>query len=236
MFLAETIFGILEKEGHTSNSLDVENEISNVADHIVIILESESSFCELGAFASSSLLRNKLIVINDSQYKKSTSFINTGPIKAIEEIKSKDRKILYYKMNEDGRYHGDGIGYVYNDLFNLLFKKPKIKRSRVEECDPSKYFTKDSLRFIHDLIYFSGPIYSSELAILVENLFGKVSRSRLNNHIAMLCAINEISQTSKKAYKSNVNKHYFEYDQFDVFGILASFKCLYMRYDYERLL
>ena len=62
-FLAESIFQILEAEGHKSNLLDIENDLSAFSDFVVVILESESAFCELGAFATHAELRKKLIVI-----------------------------------------------------------------------------------------------------------------------------------------------------------------------------
>ena len=90
-FLAEKMFNTLQKEGHKGNILDVEHLISGFSDYILIILESNSAFAELGAF-SHNTLRDKLIVINDLKFKDEESFINLGPIKAIEE--KQERKEL----------------------------------------------------------------------------------------------------------------------------------------------
>ena len=59
----------------------------------------KTPFCELGAFSINKELRKKLIVINDYNYRKSGSFINLGPIKAISEI-ADGKQILYYKMDQ----------------------------------------------------------------------------------------------------------------------------------------
>jgi len=122
-FLAEVIFDILAAEGHKENILDVESELSDLADKIIIILESESAFCELGAFASFRKLRDKIIVINDEEHRDSKSFINKGPIEAIKEI-SQNKKILLYRMDKDGREKGDGIGDIFSDLYKILYKEP----------------------------------------------------------------------------------------------------------------
>ena len=89
------MFLTLQKEGHKGNILDVEHDISEFADHIIIILESPSAFAELGAFAHAKL-RNKLIIINDKKYESENSFINLGPIKAIRECTG-DLSVINYK-------------------------------------------------------------------------------------------------------------------------------------------
>lgn len=108
---AEGVFNELTKLGHGMNSLDLEHEISAIADRILIVLESPSAFCELGAFAHKTL-REKLIIVNDSQFEGSKSFIDTGPLAAARECKS---PILWYPMAKDGVWKTDGIGAVSAD-------------------------------------------------------------------------------------------------------------------------
>ena len=134
----------LKYEGHKGNILDVENLISDFSDYILIILESPSAFTELGAF-SHDKLRSKLVVINDLDFKKEESFINLGPIKAIEE-KSGQERIIYYKMSNDGVRNRDAIGDTFHQIYEL-FKDPiKSKREAVglENLNPSKQFDKKS--------------------------------------------------------------------------------------------
>lgn len=127
--LAERMFFTLQKEGEKGNILDVENNISKVADHIIIILESPSAFAELGAFTHTSL-REKLIVINDKKYEYENSFINLGPIKAIKELPEGKQNIIHYKMRVDGIDRPDAIGEVFEPLFDLLKPKAPSKRKR----------------------------------------------------------------------------------------------------------
>ncbi len=233
-FLAESIFTILKAEGHKSNLLDIENELSKFSDFVVVILESESSFCELGAFALHEDLRKKLIVINDYNYKESTSFINLGPIKAISEI-TNGKNVLYYKMDKDGKENGDSIGDVFLNLHNLIQKKPKYRRKRVDECNPNNVFSKDSLRFIHDLVYFTNPISSVELSRIIKILFSKSHEPKLQKHLALLCATEQIRITKDKLYYSLFNRSYFEYDTYDIYNLIAAFRNLYFRYDSARI-
>jgi len=233
-FLAESIFTVLEAEGHKTNLLDIENDLSNFADFVIVVLESESAFCELGAFAIHKELRKKLIVINDYNFRKSESFINLGPVKAISEI-TDGKHILYYKMDKDGKFHGDSIGDVFSSLYTLLHKEPKARRDRVVECDPNLVFTKDSLRFIHDLVYFASPISLPELSRVIKILFSKSKENQLQKHLGLLCATGQIKRTENKLYVSLFDRPFFEYAPYDIYSLIASFKNLYFRYDSNRI-
>lgn len=234
-FLAESIFDVLKAEGQEDNILDVEKELSELADHVIVVLESESAFCELGAFAANPNLRGKIIVVNDINYKDEDSFINLGPIKAINE-QSKGKNILYYKMLNEGKISGDGIGHVYNDLHAILHKEPDKRRTRIKACDPNIYFNKDTVRFVHDIIYFTSPINFGEVSILIKILFSASKRNKINNHLGLLCSIKQIIRTDNGYFKSLLDRPFFEYDGlFDFHDMMASFKNLYYRYDRARL-
>lgn len=233
-FLAESIFKILEAEGHKANLLDIENDLSAFSDFVIVVLESESSFCELGAFATHKELRKKLIVINDLNHKESQSFINLGPVEAVKEISSGNH-ILYYKMEIDGKNRGDGIGEVFNKLHGLIHKKPQKRRTRVQQYDPNENFSKDSLRFVHDLIYISSPVSLPELSRIIKVVFSSSKERQLQKHLGLLCATEQIERTSKGLYLSLYNQPFFEYELNDITNLIASFKNMYFRYDRQRL-
>lgn len=234
-FLAESIFNVLKKEQDKSNLLDIENELSEFSDFVIIILESESAFCELGAFSTHTEIRKKLIVINDTKHMESKSFINLGPVQAVQEGASKEN-IIYYKMEDNGKFDGDGIGNVFSLLYKLIHKEPKKNRHRANGYNPNINLTKDSLRFLHDLIYFSGPIHFYEISRINKVLFSAANDNKLRSHIALLSSINQIITTEKGLYKSKNNKPYFQYDKINLQFLMSSFKNMYFRYDKKRLL
>ena len=57
----------VESANDGRNLLDIENIIGAYADSIIIILESPSTFAELGAFANNPELVKKILVINEKQ-------------------------------------------------------------------------------------------------------------------------------------------------------------------------
>ncbi|EKO1463735.1 retron St85 family effector protein, partial [Salmonella enterica] len=156
-FLAELVFKELSKDEEDSSSdnlLDIEADLSKLADHIIIVLESFSSFTELGAFAYSKQLRKKLIIINNTKFINEKSFINMGPIKAITQQSQQSGYFLHYKMAEGNESieRSDGIGQIFNPLYDILSRNDRaIARTlKKEDLDPSNNFNKDSVRFIHD--------------------------------------------------------------------------------------
>lgn len=181
---AELVFNELMKIGSTKNALDLEHEISAIADKIVIVLESESAFCELGAFAHEAL-RRKLIVINSSRFRGSESFINTGPIAAMGEVKS---PVLWYPMSPMGHITLDGIGAIFHDLKVAL--KPKgTKGSTIGDRDISDFqHDKISLYFVHDLVLFTGPLSHKELIEVLIVTFGSKPYNLLSHLLSVLRA------------------------------------------------
>jgi len=239
IFIAEAVFDVLMKEGHKENVLDIEEELTKFADEIIILLESNSAFCELGAFSSKSL-RKKIIVINDEKYKNKDSFINIGPIKAIKE-KAGDKKIIYYKMTEASTSRVDSIGDTFFNLEETLKSISPVHPEIItlDICNPNKSFEKDTVRFIHDLIFFTGPIMYRELIKIMEILYGDNDYSRLRECLGLLTALNLISlkePSDRKGcyYFSKVSKTLLDY-RFDTNIIIASFRNAYQRYDLSRL-
>lgn len=232
-FLAEGMFPILQKEGHKDNILDIEHEISEFADHILIVLESPSSFAELGAF-SHEKLRKKLIIINDSKYLTTSSFINLGPLKAIEEASGK-KNIISYQMKDDGVHRRDAIGDVYAPLYELLKERIEGKASAIDldQCNPAKKFDKYSAMFIHDLIYFTGPINHKELIQILIQLFGDED-FKLKQHVAILVAFGTILRNESTFFKSTIGKTFYDY-RFDINKLISTFRNYTLKFFPERI-
>lgn len=231
-FLAEEIFKALII--NSDNLLDIEKDLLDFADFVIIVLESESTFCELGAFTYNSNLREKIIVINNERYKKSPSFINLGPINSIHT--KKPHHILNYKMKDDGRFTGDRIADIFPNLFSLLNqKKIRFKSDAITEFNPGLFFNKDSAMFLSDLIYLLSPIDFYELDVINKFLFGKSKDTILSRNIGILKATSYIStDKNSKYYSSLANKTFFEYKKYDIINLMSAFKNLYYKYDSKR--
>jgi len=83
-FYAEDVW--LEIAGrHPANALETEQQLAELADAVIIIVESEGTCAELGAFSSSESLRKKILPIVDRKYQFHDSFINTGPLRWVDQ-------------------------------------------------------------------------------------------------------------------------------------------------------
>lgn len=233
-FLAEKVFDVFIQElSFDSNLLDLEHELSAFSDQIIIILESESAFTELGAFASFNDLRKKIIVVNDLEFKHSESFINDGPIKAIKDSCSPDN-IIHYPMVNNGAV--DGIGEIFHNL-SLLLSRPLSKRSRVlksNDTNPTIKFNRDSIRFLHDVVYLFGPLSTKELVEILRVVYDDQGDIRKNTvkHLAMLSALDLVS-IDDGIYKSLLNIPFLTY-QPGYKSILAIFRSFWLKNNPER--
>ncbi len=232
---AESVFNELSKYGNSKNVLDLEHEISDIADKIIIVLESPSAFCELGAFAHQSF-RKKLVVINNSAFRAEKSFINTGPIAAAEEAKA---PVIWYPMKSDGVQTVDGIGATFNQLTQAISggatSGSASKAIRVRGL-VNLASGKASLYFVHDLVLFAGPITHAELIDFLIVAFGKNNYDALKQLLGILRSAGlihcyEISGTW--VYKSALAKPFLRYPSI-VGSLMASFRCFHLRTDPNR--
>lgn len=225
---AEGIFNELQKLGHKKNVLDLEHEISDIADRVVIVLESESAFCELGAFAHAAL-RQKLIVVNDSNFRQSQSFINTGPLAAVDEAKS---PILWYPMSPSGIHTLDGIGATFPELKTALQFKPPPSEPITHNSLSQLGMNKISLYFIHDLVYFLGPINHKELVQTLEFLFGNQNFDPLKNLLGVLREgrLIHTKQVQEKewVYRPISPEPFLKYRE-NTSGLLSSFRTYHLK-------
>ncbi|MGR2740723.1 retron St85 family effector protein [Billgrantia sp. Q4P2] len=173
------------------NSLDFEHVLSDISEKIIIIMESESAICELGAFSHASL-RNKLVVINNSEYENSESFINTGPIKAIKDTSGHD-KVIWYKMAGMGGAAQDAIAHTFPSLNKVLDHTKAVSEIiHYEELDPADKISTKTLLFVHDLIYLMSEVTYKSLVYFLKDIFGNKDFSKLTDIIAILISLGYI--------------------------------------------
>lgn len=215
VIVAEHFFETLTKHFKSqSNLLDEEYFLSEIADDVIIILESESAFCELGAFSHNDL-REKVIVINNKKFYKSKSFINLGPIDAIDKS-TKRNPIILYDMEDTGIQLLDGIGDTFSELQKAINHNHKsIKPVTSELLQPSRRFeaNKSALMFAADFIYFNSPVTFKDLISSYKVIFPNWdSYDGLKKLISLLNGLNLINYNcSGEPIETNMNKTFYGY-------------------------
>ena len=85
IYFPETLFDGLMSGPGSLDLLTLENTLAEAVDAIVMVLESDGTYTELGAFANHPKLRHKLVLVQNEKFKKSKSFIARGPVRLIKD-------------------------------------------------------------------------------------------------------------------------------------------------------
>ena len=120
-------------------------DLAALSDMVVIIVESAGTFAELGAFSHVEALRKKLLPIVDIAYKGANSFINTGPIRWIDQ-ESEFRPTIWTKQAQ--------ILDCVLELETKINMIPKPKPTKVSDLVNSR---KHLLFFLCDLVAVIAP-------------------------------------------------------------------------------
>lgn len=181
LLLAEEFF-----KNYSNSDVDIltiEKELSEYADCILIVLESESAFCELGAFAVDDGLAKKMLLINDINFKNSSSFINNGPIKKIEASNDDFSGILYVNMESILSCAGDLKKYF------LKLTSRRQKRTNFNDFLEIERNVKGRMLFLCDIVGLLSPVTYRELIILLALIYGNKNFNFLRIDLDMLCTL-----------------------------------------------
>lgn len=232
---AEAVMEELAKHGKTKNLLDIEYQISEIADWILIVLESFSSFCELGAFSHKSS-RSKLIVVNDHRFRLQPSFINHGPIQAITEDVSPDR-VVWYPMSDDGVHVRDAIGMTLPGIVKTL-RHVKVR----DKVDKASFLpgmaNQTALFFLHDLIYLCGPLTHAETILIYTKIFGEQSFDNVKALRGILHASNLIESKmiyTEPSYVSRASETFINFDSYSN-NLISAFRRYHLKHNPKRLI
>lgn len=138
-------------------------------------------------------------------------------------------------MDENGLSTLDGIGEIFHSIYTLLkdTSKPKHETLDIYACNPALSFDKYSAMFIHDLVFFSGPILHVELIEILKIIFGKHD-FKLKEHLAILVAFDSVLRAPNGLYKSALGKTYYKY-KYDISSVIAIFRNYLIKNHPERI-
>jgi hypothetical protein len=190
--------------------LSLEGEFSKYTDCIIIILESPGAFAELGAFAMKENIAEILLLINEKQYEKETSFINLGPIKKTNKH-SKFGKCIYADFDRLLLSAGE-----IEERLNSKLKRVKNKSfnlSTFSELDDKDH--KIKMLFYCDLIALFSPISKKEFHYLLKEIYGKQNDYTMKIEFGMLEALHLIESKkigNEEVYCRSLNDKFYFYD------------------------
>lgn len=214
-FIAEDVYiarSASARDGSPANRIDllsIERQLGEYADCIIMILETESVFAELGAFSSEDALIKKLLVINDRRYKDchDPSFITLGPLAKVAKGSEFPEPIIYV----DIRHILAAATTIEATLATIRLGKAKSVdlSSGRKFLDASK---KERLLFVRDLVWFFAPLCDWELSGIVSQLYGEGEVS-VRFQLDLLCALGLAARAQDSDYYFPAGKHglFFRY-------------------------
>lgn len=244
---AEVVFDELRRHSNNKNILSIEGEIAELADAVIIIVESPGAVCELGAFSNSELL-HKIFVINDIKYKSSESFINAGPISLINNDDGADR-VFWYNMTSDGVESVDSIGSIFPQVrktLESLRSSKDIAKGVMYDIFSMRWSSRDRLTllhlyFIHDIIFCCGPIEHNEIISILKFMyrnFDALNFDGVKYAVGVLRSLGLVQtfQDGNKYYNWSTGREtIIHYHGLDVRKITCVFRTHHWKYDKERL-
>lgn len=180
-FIAESVFELFGKNDDI-DLLKLEENLLDFCDCILVVLESESTYAELGAFAIKPKLAKNMLVINDLDFEESQSFISLGPLAKINKI-SRFRPVIYTDLKSILRVATElsqrllKIEKKYNKRYNL-------KRFREFQKAPAKV----RLLFLLDMITFFQPLTHKEIISILKTYYGD-KKFKINLELHLLNAL-----------------------------------------------
>lgn len=137
--------------------LELETLLAKSVHAVVMCVESWGSAAELGAFANHKQLRDRLVVITDSNYSKDKSFINLGPIRHVK--KSKASRVISHNFKTPlGEYFPKALRTAIRRVAAKTHLSHKLSNIVVAEA------------FILAAVSVMGPVAWEELLALVTML------------------------------------------------------------------
>jgi hypothetical protein len=229
-FIAEKFFEHY-KSSTNLNLLDIEDSLAKYSDCIIIILESEGTFTELGAFSLKKELVKNIMLVNSDKFKNNDdSFITLGPIAKIN--KESDFKPTIYTDYKS-------ILKVTSDIHARLerIKREKIKHYPIKDhLAFQELKPKIKLLFISDIISIFQPITYGEIINVLTDLYGN-NKYDINFEISFLQSIDLIKNIQKKYYISTMSEKslFFMYAGINIIKYRSNLLNLYCKYDNERI-
>lgn len=157
VFYAERVWEVIASTPGLG-ALKMESDLAALSDLVIIIVESPGTFAELGAFSHVEALRKKLLPIVDVQYQGTNSFINSGPIRWIDQ-ESNFRPTIWVPL--------DSILLCAKEIELRIKNIPRPSASKVSDLAGNR---KLLLFFVCDLVGVIAPATLDTIEYFVERI------------------------------------------------------------------
>lgn len=168
--------------------VEFESDAGCISRAILLFVESEGAFAELGAFCTQSVLAERLFVVMYSKYYRMNSYIALGPLRVLKRVQGDDHSICPV----DGETLAD-FEKILPELAADVLDKTK-QSLKTHTFDPSQ--VRDQFLFIADVIELFGALKISEIIELLNKFNIPLDKARVNQMLNLLTLL-EVVQLSE---------------------------------------
>jgi hypothetical protein len=151
---------------------------------ILLFVESEGAFAELGAFCMQEVLVERLYVVLYTKHYKSTSYIALGPLRVLKRVQGDEPSICPV----DGDTLVD-FQKVLPELADLVLEKSK-QSLKTHKFNPG--LIRDQFLFIADMVELFGALNVKEITELLFAFGMNLGKPRVDQMLNLLCSLKVI--------------------------------------------
>jgi len=167
VFYAEEVWE--EQEPDEIDALEMETILADIADCLVLIVESPGTFAELGAFSATPKVKHKLLILMDKRYQHEKSFINLGPVSSyMRDKKCKFSPIIHTDLSV--------LSDCYEEFVGRLSSLP------MPRADNQSALTENSKKLLYlttELIALLGPLAQADIVSSIRDFDSALARKNI---------------------------------------------------------
>ncbi|MBD9480577.1 retron St85 family effector protein [Pseudoxanthomonas sp. PXM02] len=172
--------------GKYDDLVTFEEHLASLSSVILLVVESAGSIAELGAFAVTDVIAERLLALISEAHFEEDSFIKLGPINRLESRTG--RKVLVYP------WHDKGVGGTLVENFDLLKRDlPDILaevRTLLGSNNSERVFKQANpahvMMFVCEMCDLFGALSENEIASYLREVGCEVDRAQLEQYLFLL--------------------------------------------------
>ncbi len=172
-----------------------ESDVSCISRAVLLFVESEGAFAELGAFCTQEVLAERLFVVLFSKYYRANSYIALGPLRVLKRVQGDEHSICPV----DGETLDD-FKKVLPDLAGIVLEKTRQLR-KGHTFDPQQ--VRDQFLFIADIVELFGALNIKEIIELLNVFNMALAKPRVTQMLNVLCLLEVIQQSE------HLSRHFY---------------------------
>jgi hypothetical protein len=173
---------VVSKDDAFPDLLELEDCLAHLADVTVLFVESPGSIAELGAFATSAVLRPHTLAVLNNSYGSGQSFITDGPVR---KIKNENADLVHYYTWDPKALNSAATKKEFKemtkDLSDFLEARDELqpRQVRFDSSLPGHV-----LLLIADLIRIPGVATKTEISECLSNIGIHITKEIVDRYVS----------------------------------------------------